>query len=82
MYAAPRTIETHIFATLPEDFASGPVDQLSKFVDGEFDSFLEGPSFDRRGNLYCVDLVFGRIFGWTRKVNSDSLCSMTGSRTA
>jgi gluconolactonase len=25
-------------------------------------SFLEGPSFDRDGNLYLVDLPFGRIF--------------------
>ena len=26
------------------------------------DSFLEGPSFDRDGNLYLVDIPFGRIF--------------------
>ncbi|MET1081703.1 MAG: hypothetical protein ABWY12_01410, partial [Burkholderiales bacterium] len=26
------------------------------------DSFLEGPEFDRKGNLYCVDIPFGRIF--------------------
>ena len=26
------------------------------------DSFLEGPSFDRKGNLYCVDIPFGRVF--------------------
>jgi gluconolactonase len=63
MYAAPRTIETQIFATLPEELRiRNKANELSKFVDGEFDSFLEGPSFDRRGNLYCVDLVFGRIF--------------------
>jgi gluconolactonase len=28
----------------------------------EVDSFLEGPSFDRNGNLYCVDIPFGRVF--------------------
>jgi gluconolactonase len=28
----------------------------------EVDSFLEGPSFDRSGNLWCVDIPFGRIF--------------------
>ena len=28
----------------------------------EVDSFLEGPAFDRRGNLWCVDIPFGRIF--------------------
>lgn len=26
------------------------------------DSFLEGPAFDRQGNLWCVDIPFGRIF--------------------
>ena len=26
------------------------------------DCFLEGPSFDRAGNLYVVDIPFGRIF--------------------
>ena len=26
------------------------------------DSFLEGPSVDRKGNLWCVDIPFGRIF--------------------
>jgi gluconolactonase len=25
-------------------------------------SFLEGPSFDLDGNLYCVDVAYGRIF--------------------
>jgi gluconolactonase len=28
----------------------------------EVDCFLEGPSFDRKGNLWCVDIPFGRIF--------------------
>jgi gluconolactonase len=63
MFAAPRSIETRIFATLPEELRiRNRTNELSKFVDGEFDSFLEGPSFDRQGNLYCVDLVYGRIF--------------------
>jgi gluconolactonase len=63
MFAAPRVIETQVFAKLPEELRiRSRTNELSKFVDGEFDSFLEGPSFDRLGNLYCVDLVFGRIF--------------------
>ncbi|HEY7363825.1 MAG TPA: SMP-30/gluconolactonase/LRE family protein, partial [Methylomirabilota bacterium] len=28
----------------------------------EVDSFLEGPAFDRAGNLYVVDIPFGRVF--------------------
>src|SRR3954452_11437481 len=33
----------------------------------EVDSFLEGPSFDRQGNLWCVDIPFGRIFRISKK---------------
>jgi gluconolactonase len=33
-----------------------------QFSGGQVDSFLEGPSFDRIGNLYCVDIPWGRIF--------------------
>ena len=29
---------------------------------GPLHSFLEGPSFDRTGHLYCVDISHGRIF--------------------
>ena len=62
MYAAPRVIETKIFATLPEELRfQNRTNELSKFVEGEFDSFLEGPSFDRVGPN---DLVFSPA-GWT-----------------
>jgi gluconolactonase len=33
----------------------------------EVDSFLEGPSFDRAGNLYIVDIPFGRVFRITTR---------------
>jgi gluconolactonase len=33
----------------------------------EVDSFLEGPSFDRAGNLYFVDIPFGRVFRITAR---------------
>jgi hypothetical protein len=43
MYAAPRNIETQIFATLPDELRfRNRTSGLSKFVEGEFDSFLEG----------------------------------------
>ena len=41
------------------------------------DSFLEGPVFDRQGNLYVTDIVFGRVFRvdsaghWTQIVEYD-----------
>ena len=41
------------------------------------DSFLEGPVFDKLGNLYVTDIVFGRVFridvagNWTQIVQYD-----------
>jgi len=35
---------------------------VTNFGSHKLDWFLEGPSFDREGNLYVVDIPFGRIF--------------------
>jgi gluconolactonase len=50
----PTVLETAIFTTLP--------DTLVKRVDGTRRNFLEGPSFDRDGNLLCVDVQAGRVY--------------------
>ena len=65
MFSAPPDIETRIRARLPD--ALRRIGQRSSWADmmahGRLlDSFLEGPSFDRDGNLYLVDIPFGRIF--------------------
>src|SRR5574340_663737 len=64
MYAAPPVIQTEIFATLPGELHN--TEKYSAWVmerrAGKLHSFLEGPSFDRDGNLYCVDIPYGRIF--------------------
>jgi gluconolactonase len=63
MFAAPPIIETQIFATLPDELRiRDRSNDITQFVGWGFDSFLEGPSFDMQGNLYCVDVFFGRIF--------------------
>lgn len=63
MYAAPPVVETRIFASLPEALRiTNRSSELAAFAGRPFDSLLEGPSFDRFGNLYCVDVAFGRIF--------------------
>ena len=49
MFAAPRVIESRVFARIPDA------------------KLLEGPSFDRAGNLYVVDIPSGRVF----RVTSD-----------
>ena len=69
MFAPPRMIKAEVFARLPDKFrrAGTESDWLQKqlkSIGGGFPthSFLEGPSFDRDGNLYCVDISYGRIF--------------------
>jgi gluconolactonase len=59
-----RKIEARRFTSLPPKFRKK---RRSAWSDANrqgaaVDSFLEGPSFDRKGNLWCVDIAFGRIF--------------------
>lgn len=61
---APEVIEARVLTTLPGAFAK-PV--RSEWADankaGEaIPSFLEGPAFDRAGNLWVVDIPHGRLF--------------------
>ena len=62
MFPAPPEIRTDVFTRLP--------DALRKSVEstwtlrrgsGPMHSFLEGPAFDRQGNLFCVDIAHGRL---------------------
>jgi gluconolactonase len=54
----PQVIDTEIFSTVPESLRNA----APKAKKGKPKCFLEGPSFDRAGNLYCVDIPYGRIF--------------------
>jgi gluconolactonase len=67
VFAPPTRIKTEIHFRLPDAFRKK---QRSDWSDPnrlgqEVDCFLEGPSFDRAGNLYFVDIPFGRIFRLT-----------------
>jgi gluconolactonase len=62
----PRVIDTRVFSRMPEKFRRKG--ERTAWADankaGEpTDCFLEGPGFDAGGNLYLVDIPFGRIFG-------------------
>jgi gluconolactonase len=65
LFAPPELIETEVFAEVPRRLRK---DKLSpeRIAAGKSPTpagcFLEGPAFDRAGNLYVVDLAFGRIF--------------------
>lgn len=60
----PEVRDLRVFTRLPDRFRR-PVP--SKWGDANrpgqtTDSFLEGPVFDRHGNLYVTDIPFGRVF--------------------
>jgi gluconolactonase len=63
--APPRLIETRVFSAMPGEFRRKGV--ATEWADANrpghpTDCFIEGPSFDPDGNLYVVDIPFGRIF--------------------
>jgi len=63
-FATPPTIETTVFTRLPKEFRKP---RRTAWSDAnrqgrEVDSFLEGPSFDRKGDLYVTDIPYGRVF--------------------
>jgi gluconolactonase len=65
MYAAPPVLETTVFARIPDALRiRGRSNRWIEVQRGgaPTDCFLEGPSFDRAGNLYVVDVAWGRIF--------------------
>ncbi|HET7730473.1 MAG TPA: SMP-30/gluconolactonase/LRE family protein [Usitatibacter sp.] len=63
-FAPPSVIHARELTRLPDTFRRRI---RTEWCDAnkpghEIDSFLEGPSFDRGGNLYVTDIPFGRIF--------------------
>ena len=65
MFGAPPEIETEVFTGMPEEYrrpGQRTVWADTMLLGGIVDCFLEGPSFDKAGNLWVVDIPFGRIF--------------------
>jgi gluconolactonase len=61
----PKLIHAEIFSAMPESFRRKGV--RTDWADANrpgatVDCFIEGPSFDASGDLYIVDIPFGRIF--------------------
>jgi gluconolactonase len=66
--SSPQIIEARALTRLPDAFRRK---RRAEWTDAnkpghEIDSFLEGPSFDRVGNLYVTDIPYGRIFRISR----------------
>lgn len=64
MYDPPKPVPASVFARLPDRFRKPRRTAWADANAGgaELDCFLEGPSFDRAGNLWLVDIPFGRVF--------------------
>ena len=81
MFAAPPDIETRAFARIPDRYRIKG--RPSVWIDAQrgrlpTDCFLEGPSFDRAGNLYVVDVPWGRIFRISASGEIDLACEYDG----
>jgi gluconolactonase len=63
-FSPPHVIEARVLTRLPAQWRRRVrTDWCDANKPGhQIDSFLEGPTFDRAGNLYVVDIPFGRIF--------------------
>ena len=63
-FQSVEKIKTEIFASLPAKFRKKSRTAWSDHnrQNQEVECFLEGPSIDRSGNLWVVDIPFGRIF--------------------
>ncbi len=59
MFAAPPVIKTEVFARLPDSLRARANPRQQSGVPR--DSFLEGPSFDRAGNLWVVNIPYGQV---------------------
>ena len=66
LFAPPTPQTAEVWTSMPAEFrrtGERPEWAAANMPRGEtFDSFLEGPSFDRDGNLWVVDIPYGRIF--------------------
>lgn len=65
MFAPAQVLQTEVFATVPERLRvhnRSTSWALANRPGHEISCFIEGPSFDRAGNLYIVDIPYGRIF--------------------
>ncbi len=87
MYPPAQLMNTEVFATVPEalHWKGGTTDWFrapSRSQWGKPGSFLESPNFDAAGNLYCVDIPYGRIFRVDKSRNFELVYQYDGEPNA
>ena len=75
-FAPPKAIETEIYTILPDKFHK--TDKKNCTSGKILHSFLEGPSFDRNGNLYITDIPNGRVFRISADCNWELISQYDG----
>jgi len=60
VFAAPPVLQTEIFARVPDALRVHSDPRHQSGVPR--DCFIEGPSFDREGNLYITHIPYGQVF--------------------
>ena len=68
-FQQPELIKAELFMSMPKKFRDRRRTAWSdpNRQGAEVECFLEGPSFDRDGNLWFVDIPFGRVFRITAR---------------
>ena len=65
-YPPPQTIRADVYTDMPATFRRKGVtsewSDINRVGRPPVDSFIEGITFDLQGNLYVVDVPFGRLF--------------------
>lgn len=64
-FPTQQTLKTEVFARLPDKYRlTGRQSEWGNAnrAGAELPCFLESPAFDRQGNLYLVDVPWGRVF--------------------
>lgn len=79
-FSAPQVIHARVLTRLPDALRNK---RRSEWCDAnkpghEIDSFLEGPAFDRAGNLFLTDIPFGRILRVSPKGEWDIVAEYDG----
>lgn len=65
LYPPPEILSFEVWTSMPDTFRrknSSPAWAAANKPGQRIDGFLEGPSFDRAGNLWVTDIPYGRIF--------------------
>ncbi|HYC37720.1 MAG TPA: SMP-30/gluconolactonase/LRE family protein [Usitatibacter sp.] len=79
-FSPPFVVHARVLTRMPDAFRQRRrTDWCDANKPGhQVDAFLEGPAFDRAGNLYVVDIPFGRIFRISAELEWTLVCQYDG----